>query len=446
MIKDRIGNLKEILIKWLQGLLEITTFIPVLLTLGALIIPTDIWIWIVCISGSYLLGLVLGRYLLKKPRYVHIIAGVLVNSLWILLLTRGPLTKALVFVSGIIVFDRAVRFRGARWADMFPDMAIWVGLLLYLLGGLIYSFVPVLKPYFHILAWTGFAYTIIILFIINTEQLKNAAQSEEGSVPVFSSTVIRNNRILILLSIALIMVISYFDVLRNACVWLFQKIGQGILAVVLFLSKLSPISHTGPGEPMSQDPIEILPEMEVGEPSLFAIILEKAIMVIGGVVLLVLIWFALKILFRLIKEAFKWLLEFLKGYVGYQENAGFIDEKEKLIGLADIGRDYRDRFQEWLKGILEREPKWEELQNNHQRIRFLYRNLLIRCLSRGYAYKKHLTPRETALDILDWDGEISPDLKDLSHAYDETRYGQTAIEDSRVQQLAKTFLERQRRF
>ena len=120
MIKDRIGNLKEILIKWIQGLLEITTFIPVLLTLGALIIPTDIWIWIVCISGSYLLGLVLGRYLLKKPRYVHIIAGVLVNSLWILLLTRGPLTKALVFVSGIIVFDRAVRFRGARWADMFP--------------------------------------------------------------------------------------------------------------------------------------------------------------------------------------------------------------------------------------------------------------------------------------------------------------------------------------
>ena len=44
MIKDRIGNLKEILIKWIQGLLEITTYIPVLLTLGALIIPTDFWI------------------------------------------------------------------------------------------------------------------------------------------------------------------------------------------------------------------------------------------------------------------------------------------------------------------------------------------------------------------------------------------------------------------
>jgi predicted nucleotidyltransferase len=197
---------------------------------------------------------------------------------------------------------------------------------------------------------------------------------------------------------------------------------------------------------MSQDPLEILPEMEVGEPSLFAIILEKIIMVIGGAVSLVLIWFALKILFRLIKEAFKWLLEFLKSYVMYQENVGFIDEKEKLIGLADIGRDYRDRFQNWLKSILEREPKWEELQNNHQRIRFLYRHLILRCLSRGYTYKKYLTPKETALDILDWDGDISPEIRDLTHAYDETRYGQTAIEDSKVHQLAKTFLEKQRRF
>jgi hypothetical protein len=446
MIKDRIDVLKEIFVKWLQGLLEIVAFFPILLTLGVLIIPADVWIWMICISGSYLLGLVLGSYLLKKPRYAHIVAGILINTLWILLLSQGPLTKIVVFLSGIIIFDRGIRFRGSKWADMFPDMAIWVALLLYLLGGLIYSFVPVLKPYFHILAWTGFVYTIIVLFTINTEQLKTAAQPAEGSVPVFSSTVIRNNRILILLSIALIMFISYFDDFKNACVWLFQKIGQGILAVLLFLSKLSPISHTGPREPMSQDPLEILPEMEVGEPSLFAIILEKIIMVIGGAVSLVLIWFALKILFRLIKEAFKWLLEFLKSYVMYQENVGFIDEKEKLIGLADIGRDYRDRFQNWLKSILEREPKWEELQNNHQRIRFLYRHLILRCLSRGYTYKKYLTPKETALDILDWDGDISPEIRDLTHAYDETRYGQTAIEDSKVHQLAKTFLEKQRRF
>ena len=32
------------------------------------------------------------------------------------------------------------------------------------------------------------------------------------------------------------MFISYFDDFKNACVWLFQKIGQGILAVLLFLS------------------------------------------------------------------------------------------------------------------------------------------------------------------------------------------------------------------
>ena len=194
------------------------------------------------------------------------------------------------------------------------------------------------KAYFHILAWTGFVYTIIVLFTIVRSNLKQQP-SLLSSIRSFL-TVIRNNRILILLSIALIMFISYFDDFKNACVWLFQKIGQGILAVVLFLSKLSPISHTGPREPMSQDPLEILPEMEVGEPSLFAIILEKIIMVIGGAVSLVLIWFALKILFRLIKEAFKWLLEFLKSYVMYQENVGFIDER-RSIGLADIGRDYR---------------------------------------------------------------------------------------------------------
>ena len=39
MIKDRIDVLKEIFVKWLQGLLEIVAFFPILLTLGVLIIP-----------------------------------------------------------------------------------------------------------------------------------------------------------------------------------------------------------------------------------------------------------------------------------------------------------------------------------------------------------------------------------------------------------------------
>ena len=80
----------------------------------------------ICISGSYLLGLVLGSYLLKKPRYAHIVAGILINTLWILLLSQGPLTKIVVFLSESLSLI-GIRFRGSKWADMFPDMAIWVG-------------------------------------------------------------------------------------------------------------------------------------------------------------------------------------------------------------------------------------------------------------------------------------------------------------------------------
>lgn len=444
MIKGRIGTLKSIMTKWLQGLLELITFFPILLTVGILLIPKEIWIWMVDLSAIYLIGLILGGYLLKKPRYIHFFVGILINSLSAFLLFGNLYAMILFFLSGMVIFDRGVRFRGTKWGDMFPNMALWIGLTLYLLGGSIYSLTPALKPYFKLLAWTGFVYTIIVLFVINTEQLKTASQPVDGTVPIFSSTVLRNNRILILLSIALVMFISYFNDLKDGCVWLARKVGQGFLAIILFLPNLLGTPGPGMGGLPGQGPMEIIPDIEATEPSMFAVVLEKALMFLAAAAFLVLLWFALRVVFRLLKKAYRRLLEFLKGFVLFQESGGFIDEKERLIGLKDIGRDYRNKFQDWLKGILEKEPKWDELQNNHQRIRFLYRNLLLRCLSGGYTHKNYLTPRETAADILDWDENESPEIADLSQAYDETRYGEKKIEDSRVRGLAEKFLRKQR--
>ena len=80
--------------------------------------------------------------------------------------------------------------------------------------------------------------------------------------------------------------------------------------------------------------------------------------------------------------------------------------------------------------------------DNHERIRFLYRNLILKCIKEGYTYKKYLTPKETSKDIQNWFRKNDDNIDDLIHIYDRIRYGFKDIEDKKVNKLAEELLKK----
>lgn len=434
-------GLGKILIKWLQGILELLAFFPVFLTIGVFLIPHGIWIWIASLAFLYLVGLILGSYLLKKPRYTHFISELLITSLLAWLIGDNRYLIILILIFGCVILDRGIRFSRMSWIEMFPAPLLWMGLTVYLIGGTVYSLVPIFKSYFSYLAWAGLVYTIITLFIINSEQLKAASLPDKNKTPTVSSIIQKNNRILVLLTIALVGVVSYFNRLREWVTRAFKGLLRTIIDIILYIADLIYEPITGVEQSPGQNSMDMLPQ-EIKEPHWIVRVLEILFMVIAGIIFIILLLYGIRILYKLLKELYNHIMNILRGKLSFEEESGYIDEKESLMNLADIGKDYMNRFQDWIKKIMERQPKWEELVDNHERIRFLYRNLILKCIKEGYTYKKYLTPKETSKDIQNWFRKNDDNIDDLIHIYDRIRYGFKDIEDKKVNKLAEELLKK----
>lgn len=429
----------QICLKWGQGILEILCFFPILFTLIVLLVPGDVWGFLLSLASFYLLGLIFGIFLARRSRFSKIACALLVALSLSILAFQNPLTRVFVFLLGSIIFIRSLKLYGEKWANIFPGELLWIGLLQYLLGGLIYNFTPTLMGYTKLFAWLGFTYMVFMLFILNSTELKRASLSNKsGSLPV-PNTVIKSNRLLILISIIIPLFINYFD-------WLREAFGQALRGFIGFLGyiissiiKLFDFSKGSVGDPGGPGIWNALPDLEAGEPSLLAIIAEKVLIVFVVFILLFLLWLGLRHMPVFLKSVYEKLVKYLKGRTLFEENEGFIDEKERLAGLIDIGKEYRNRFQDWLNIALGRGPKWKDLKDNRQKIRFLYRGLVLKAVARGYTYKEYLTPKETAKDIGSWEKEISAHREMLSSAYDLVRYGEDMPEDRIVHNLTRAF-------
>ena len=441
-MQARSSEIRTIAVKWLQGIFEILAFFPVLFTIGILLIPQEVWIWVASLLLLYLIGLILGRFLLKKARYAQIGAGLLISLLAAWLASDNIFAMGLIFAFGLMVLDRGIRLRGRKWSHNFPVMALWIGLLVYLVGGSIYSLAPALKVYFPYIAWPGLVYMLVTLFVINSQQLLSASLPVEDRPPLISSAILKNNRALVLITMAVIMGISFFHKLREGVIWLVKGMLRSIVAFMVFLTNFFYQPLDGGEQAPGQGGMELLPQGPTKGPSWIFIILEVLAVIASVIFLIILLWYGLKTIYKLLKKLYRYLRDILKEKMVFQEGVGFIDEKESLMDIADIGKAYIDRFQKWVGGLLERGPKWKELENNQHRIRFLYRNLLLKSMKAGYTYKDYLTPKETGRDIMKWSRDKAGEIDDLTENYEKVRYGQADIEDQKVQELASRFLHK----
>jgi len=104
------------------------------------------------------------------------------------------------------------------------------------------------------------------------------------------------------------------------------------------------------------------------------------------------------------------------------EDTGYEDVKENLFDW----RDLRTGMQNRMRDLLGRdgEPKWAQLADPRERIRWLYRKVIRRGMQEGYAFQPSLTPAETASDLAAWQrGRTAVPMDQLARLYDRARYG-----------------------
>jgi hypothetical protein len=434
--------IQTVLRKWLQGIIELTLFLPLLLVLFSyfpLSLPLPLWIG--SLAFFYLVGIVSTSLLGIRSKWIYLLLSFIFASLFVMLATDKNVYEISTWFIGIFLFYRGHLFWSKKWVELFPLSLYWLCMAVYFVCSLVFSRVEVLKPLFPLLNAAGFISLIITLWMTNSISLQNVNFSGK-KVSEISKSIKRHNRMAVALIIFVIFFIAFFNTLKDILVQAILAVIRFIIAGIIYLASLFGGAEEEP-PPVERD-VETpeMPPLPEGEPALWAKIMEIVMYFLVGIFGLVVLYFGIRALSKLIVKGIHKLIVFLKtkGLMN-TETSGYIDEKTKTVTLKGLGMMYKDRLQQWLFDRLKKEPKWKDLKNNRDRVRYVYRHWLIHRIASGYAFKHTLTPKETGEDLLQWRDKVaakhrgihpSEDNSELTALYNEARYGNKDINDDKV--------------
>ena len=430
-----MNKAKRVLKRAFQCLLEMLVFFPLLLAIAIYIYPQIdirvyfIYLFLLCQAGSFIRGVPDIR-----SRWIQLLIGI--GLIWLILyINELALLYAAIFsVTGIISYFRGVIYMEADWEGIFPRQMWWMALIFYIVAGFFYSRVITLKEYFPYIIVCGFLQVLISLTMLNYRQLGDATLIRDQK-PVVPASIRRQNRILLLINIGIIIVIASFNKIKEFFKGAFKQIGKWILKIIEAIHSLIKTDsiQESPPQGMPDFPFQgdIAPKNPILE--LLFDIIAIILAAIGAVIVIYLIYKGVRKLVSIISE---WLKEVFEERDLYEESYGYIDEKESLIDIREIRDRYAEKLRDWMEGIWEREPKWKDLKNNTERIRYIYRMTILKHLKKGYKYKSYMTPTEIETDLEKWQGEQKKDiLEDIIPIYNRARYGWNHIDDAEVEIL-----------
>ena len=431
--------------KSIQGVVELITFLPIILVIAtAMLSGSDVWYWAFFLIAYYIIGILLRTVLRKSSKILVGLIGIAVSWLLAYTVMGWNLPLWISWAFGILLVFRGVNFVDRRWREIFPLALPWVGMIIYFCLFIFFKNMETLKPYASGVAWGGLFHVIASLFIFNSRQLRDATLTKDGAEPVLPGGIIRHNRVLIIIIFCIIAIVANFNYLKDGTIWLFKTIANIVVEVIAFIGSLGTSTRHQGGGPMQPDMFEMLPEAEAREPGIFDYIYEIVAYVLGILATAAAIIALLVMLYKGIKKLVVFIREIISRYLQDREwaaqDGGYVDVKEKLTDLKGLTKDYTDRFREWLASLLEREPSWEDLTDIREKIRYLYRHFLIRCIELGYRPQKYMTPNEIKRDIEGWNKDRAKQAGLLIKLYNMARYGKednALIEPQELEELAR---------
>ncbi|WP_282935250.1 hypothetical protein [Paenibacillus sp. RC67] len=410
----------------LKGCVEVLLAFPLLLLAAVYILPESHRVlWITTLPLGYAIGYILNSLIPLRRTYLQMLVSLClgaISSYWLFGISFAAIVAA---VTSFIVVYRGIRLVWIPWDVFFPVNFYVFGMIIYFVSSVFLHFVDSFQPYMTLLLWGGLAALVVTLLMSNESNMKQETLSGDKE-PVIAAEMMWKNRLLVVLLLVIILLVVLFRKLGEAVLW-------GIHQLIQWLQAL----FSGPSSPPAAEPAKSPqpPPMNLSgneEPALWLVWLEKILyFVVGGLLVLgclLAIYFILRRIPRLAKRLFAWLASKLHSEDKQKGKIGYEDDVESLMDWESLNERLFSKWKRLFNRSGHRE-KWEDLQDNKQRIRFLYRRWLRQSMQRGYMFKSFLTPKETGLEVQQWDDKKQPPVDTFLSLYEQVRYGDKGIED-----------------
>ncbi|MFD0696127.1 DUF4129 domain-containing protein [Paenibacillus sp. GCM10027628] len=420
----------------LWGSIELILYFPILVLIQLYVADTPIWMTSLQLLFCYAAGTIGGSTRLLTRRIFELLFAAVVSYGLACLLQGNGWQSGVFAVIGILPAFRGIQFTKAEWTELFPTNAFIFPCVIYFIGVPIMGRIDPFHPWIGWMNGFGFCTLVIILFAINRTQLLRATlASTEQAQAALSVTVRRFGRIWLLLLIVIVAIVAYFQQLKQGAAAFIHAFFAWIFRM---LHTDSPPDLPPQPSPAIQQPLFPPPE-PTAEPSWFDILLQRIEVIAGSVIGVV---FILLVLYLLASKLAPIILAFVRRLLHRTrqnkrstESMDFTDEKENLLEWKEIPRLWWNQLTQMWSREKERQLKWAHLENNRQRVRFLYALLIGHAAGHGYVHNKALTPNETGQHLKNEFQLSEQAVHAITEAYNQVRYGEIEIHDDELDQV-----------
>ncbi|MEF2966394.1 DUF4129 domain-containing protein [Paenibacillus sp. M1] len=273
----------------------------------------------------------------------------------------------------------------------------WCGVVLYLLAGIAFPRFPRLEASMPLITWAGIACLAWALFAANRDYLRYSTLSGNVSGSFLPRGLRRHNAL-------------WIGGIVLAAVLLAAGVGRWLGGIALSLLRLivgwlskpgaeAPPKAEQPAEPPPMD----FPVEEPREPGWLSEILDMAFYVLGTAAIAALLALGAYWLYRNAGGIWRrWLdrlLTLLSRTAPGEAESAFTDEETRLAAPETAASGWRSWRAPFASRFGKRE-RWDDLADNRERARYLYRRMLKEDRAEGgYEPKPYFTPLETEDEI-----------------------------------------------
>ncbi|WP_078553657.1 DUF4129 domain-containing protein [Bacillus alkalicellulosilyticus] len=426
--------------KWLQGLTEFFLLFPILLLLSHFIVPpTQLFLWVSSLPIAFLIGLLLKRVLGDQKRWVFIIIVYLVSLALTLAFFASPLPIIFSIVITAFFLYRGVLYANEAWWNLLPVSKIWAGIGINLVCYFIFRLTESLSIYVTFVTWVIFVSLSLAFFISNSRHVRGATLADQQRVAI-NKVLKWQNRIFVIIFISILVLITNLGWIRAAYWYVVTKVGQ----FISWLTGLLEQPESGGGTSLEEMVDEGLPPaketswlMELIQNILYYIMFTVTVLFLAFV-----LYHFIKQLYRamnaLVRKIYRFFTQLTSKEENEDEEYSYIDEKESLFNVKDVGSEYTRKMKDWLATIVEREPKWHELKNV-DKVRYLFRKLLVAERKLGFEVKSSQTAREMLQELQKT--RTDEEMAELVTLYEQARYGDQSIDEEKIV-ILKSYVEK----
>jgi hypothetical protein len=387
--------------------------------------------------GAYVFTMVLRILLIRRNKLLTVVLSLAACIGLGILLGKGITVSAAIALLSFTAACRSMIVAEQPFHIAFPRTYSFAALFIYFFAYILYGRIVGLKEYQGYIFTIGLIAIPFTLILINSDVLVQASRAElmgSSSMPI----VRRNNRIITIITLLTAVIAASYNTLKDAFVNALQAAFLFLLGLIDRIMNYLYTPIQGGGAPGEQQ----MPQLPPAEAAPSSPFWDMVVLVAGYVIFFVLVIGFVILLGKALINLFRRLKELIKRLMANSswsgETYGYSEEKENLIDWQSIRHNYAESVKEWLERVFQNEPKWGQLTDNRQRVRYLYRHLVLRSIASGYAFRASRTPVETIGDLTEHEKlekSLQPALKNL---YGEARYGNGTIKDSEVGTLKKS--------